>query len=104
MTPFKRIYQALRGMGASISIYDPMFKGEDVFGAKVLPKLEDAVRNVDCIIIGTAHNEIKNLNLKEILKSSNKPTALVDTQNIINPSIATQIGFSYLGVGRRPKN
>jgi nucleotide sugar dehydrogenase len=101
MTPFKRIYETLKEMGASIAIYDPIFKGEEVFGSKVLDTLKEAVENADCIIIGTAHKEIKNLDFAEIIKLCNNPAALVDAQHIIEPAKAKEIGFSYIGIGRR---
>jgi nucleotide sugar dehydrogenase len=101
MTPLKRIYQTLLSMGARITIYDPMFRGEEVFGSKVSSTLDESLRESDCILIGTAHQEFRNLDLAKISKSCNSPAALVDTQNIIEPTKAKEAGFSYLGVGRR---
>jgi UDP-N-acetyl-D-mannosaminuronate dehydrogenase len=88
-------------MGASVAIYDPMFKGEEVFGTIVARNLNEALSMSDCIIIGTADKEFQNLNLKEVAEICSKPTALVDTQNIIVLEEAKKHGFSYLGVGRR---
>ncbi len=101
MTPLRRVCHRLKMMGASIAMYDPMFKGEEVFGVKVSKTLEEAVDKADCIIIGTAHKEIRNLDLARISEICNNPTALVDTRNVIIPAKAKELGFSYLGVGRR---
>ena len=101
MTPLRRVYQRLRTMGASIAIYDPMFKGEKVFGITVSKTLEEAVNKADCIIIGTAHKEFRNLDLARISEICNSPAALVDTGNSVIPAKAKELGFSYMGVGRR---
>jgi UDP-N-acetyl-D-glucosamine dehydrogenase len=101
MTPLKRVYYKLKKMGASVAIYDPMFKGEEVFGVIAAKNLNEALSMSDCMIIGTADKEFKNLNLNQVSQICNKPTALVDTQNIIVPEEARKHGFSYLGVGRR---
>lgn len=101
MTPLKRVCQRLETMGASIAIYDPMFKGEEVFGVIVSKTLEEAVADADCIVIGTAHKEFRNLDLARISHICNNPAAIVDTGNLIVLGQAEELGFSYRGVGRR---
>jgi nucleotide sugar dehydrogenase len=101
LTPFKRIHETLKTMGANITIYDPLFKGEKVFETKVTQTLDEAIKKADCIIMGTAHTELKKIDLTKTYNLTHKPTALVDTQNIIEPKKAKQIGFAYIGVGRR---
>jgi nucleotide sugar dehydrogenase len=101
MTPFKNIFHGLELMSASIAIYDPMFKGETVFGVTAALTMEEALKAADCIIIGTSHEEFKKMDLARVAKICNSPAALVDTQNIIVPSKAKELGFSYAGVGRR---
>jgi len=101
MAPLRRVYDRLKMMGASITIYDPMFKAERVFGVTVSKTLEEAVDKADCIIIGTAHKEFRDLDLVRISKICNNPAALVDTRNVVKPAKAKEIGFSYLGVGRQ---
>lgn len=101
MTPSRIIYERLKAMGASITIYDPMFKGEIVFETKVSETLEEAVREADCIVLTAGHREFRCLNLRKIWKLCNRPAALVDTVNLVTPIEAKKVGFSYLGVGRR---
>jgi nucleotide sugar dehydrogenase len=101
MTPFERVHNELKTMGASMSIYDPMFKGEEVFGTVVAKNLKDAINKADCIVIGTAHKEFRDLDLTKVAEVCRIPVALVDTQNLISPEVAKKKGFSYLGVGRR---
>lgn len=100
MTPFKNVFNGLRLMGASVTIYDPVFKGETVFGVTVAQSMEEALKAADCIVIGTSHEEFKKMDLKRAAMICNDPVALVDTQHIIAPSKAKENGFSYAGVGR----
>lgn len=100
MTPIKRVYQDLKVMGAVITIYDPIFKGEEVFGLKATKTLNEAVERADCILIGTDHGEFKNLDLANLAKLANMPSALVDTRNVATPSEVKRYGFSYRGIGR----
>jgi len=100
MTPIKRIHQGLKTMGATIAIYDPMFKGEEIFDSRVTKTLNEAVKGADCILIGTDHEEFKNLDLATLAEAANMPSALVDTRNVVTPSEVKKHGFSYRGVGR----
>jgi nucleotide sugar dehydrogenase len=100
-TPLENVFKGLMLMGGSVSIYDPMFKGETVFGVKVEQTMEEAVKAADCLIIGTSHDEFKRMDLAQVAEICNKPAALVDTQNIIAPVKAREFGFSYAGVGRQ---
>ena len=100
LTPAKGAVDGLRGMGATLKIYDPMFKGELVFGQRVEETLEDAVRGADCVVIETAHSEFKNLDLQELARSVRKKSALVDARNVVDPASAVKAGFAFRGVGR----
>ncbi|MEM3641440.1 MAG: nucleotide sugar dehydrogenase, partial [Candidatus Bathyarchaeia archaeon] len=101
LTPMEKVVSKLMDMGGTVSIYDPMFRGEKVFGVKVTNALEDAVKDADCIVIGIAHKEFHSLDLKALCQICRKPAALVDAQHIIEPEIAKKYGFAYRGVGRR---
>jgi nucleotide sugar dehydrogenase len=100
LTPVERIVTRLREMGATISLYDPMFKKDEVFGLNVSGELEDAVKGADCIVVGTAHDEFKTLDLHRLRALASKRPALVDARNVVDPTAAASQGFSYRGVGR----
>jgi UDPglucose 6-dehydrogenase len=100
LSPIERICTRLSQLGATLSVYDPMFAGEHVFGLKIQKNLADAVRNADCIVIGTAHKEFKKLSLSKIQKLTRKKAALVDARNVVDPAEAKRAGFSFRGVGR----
>jgi nucleotide sugar dehydrogenase len=101
LTPVEEVVDRLREMGASIDIYDPMYKGESVFGLKVKETLEGSVKNADCIVVGTAHSEFKNMDLAELARIMSGKAAFVDARNVVDPALVVKAGFAYRGVGRR---
>lgn len=100
LTPIKRVVDRLKSLGAWVRIYDPMYKGEEVFGEKVPENAYYAVDGVDCIVLGTAHNELKQLELDKLARLSHTPSALVDARNMFEPTKVKDAGFAYRGVGR----
>lgn len=101
LTPMEKVIQKLVDMGGTVSIYDPMFKGEKVFGIRVTNTLEKALKDADCIVIGTAHKEFHSLDLAALCQVCHKPAALVDARHVIDPETAKRYGFAFRGVGRR---
>jgi nucleotide sugar dehydrogenase len=101
LTPVERVVARLREMGAKLEIYDPMFKGDEVFGLTVKSSLEGAVRGADCVIVGTAHDEFRHMDLKELSGLVRNKAAFVDARDVVSPSAAVKAGFAYRGVGRR---
>ena len=102
LTPVERVVTRLKEMGGKVEVYDPMFKGEEVFGIRGKSSLETAVKGADCLVIGTAHDEFKHLDLEELSKLVRIRAALVDGRNLFSPSAVLKAGFAYRGVGRRP--
>jgi nucleotide sugar dehydrogenase len=100
LTPVEHVVSRLQEMGSEIRLYDPMFKGENVFGFRVERKLEDAVRNADCVVVCTAHDEFKGLNLKRLSRLVRTRAAFVDARNVVSPGQASRSGFAFRGVGR----
>ena len=103
LTPIERVVSRLTEMGAEVQIYDPMFKGEEVFGLPVCVKLESAVRNADCIVVGTAHDEFKHLDLQNLSRVARRRAAFVDARNVVTAATAVRAGFAFRGVGRKPR-
>ncbi len=100
LTPVARVCQRIVQMGGIIEVYDPMFAGEKALGYDVKVTLEEAVAGADCIVIGTAHREFKDIDLKQLASLVSGPAALVDSRNVVEPVAAAEAGFSYRGVGR----
>ncbi|MGI0079341.1 MAG: nucleotide sugar dehydrogenase [Nitrososphaerales archaeon] len=101
LSPLERVCNSLKELGANVEIYDPMFAGERVFGFPVKRSLAQAVKGADCIVIGTAHKEFQNLDLKALAGLVSSPAAFVDARNIASPKALMSAGFAYRGVGRK---
>lgn len=101
LSPLERVCISLRELGSAVDIYDPMFAGEQVFGFPVKRSLAQAVKGADCVVIGTAHGEFKNLDLKALSKLVSSPAAFVDARNVASPKAVMAAGFAYRGVGRK---
>jgi len=102
LSPVERAIIKLKAMGARVEIYDPMFKGEKVFGLKGKASLETAAKGADCFVVGTAHDEFKHLNLEELSRLARTKAAFVDARNVVSPTAVLKAGFAFRGVGRRP--
>jgi nucleotide sugar dehydrogenase len=100
LTPVERVVTKLKAMGAKVEIYDPMFKGEKVLGFRGRPSLEAAARGADCLVIGTAHDEFRHLDLGELAKLARAKAAFVDARNVVSPEAVRRAGFAFRGVGR----
>ncbi|MDG6953965.1 MAG: nucleotide sugar dehydrogenase [Nitrososphaerota archaeon] len=100
LTPVERTMKRLSAMGAEISVYDPMYRGEEVLGYRGSKSALEASKGADCILLGTAHSEFKELDLASLSKAASAKAALVDARNAVDPEAATAAGFVYCGVGR----
>jgi nucleotide sugar dehydrogenase len=101
LTPVEPVVAKLREMGAEVEVYDPMFKGEEVFGIRVKTTLDSAAKGADCLVVGTAHDEFKALDLGRLAKVVRMKAAFVDARNVVAPGEARKAGFAFRGVGRR---
>ncbi len=88
---------------AILKVYDPVAMDES---HKVLEKVEyctdpySACEGSDMVLVLTDWNEFQNLDfkkIKEIVKSPN----IFDTRNIYDPKTIRDLGFKYLGTGRK---
>lgn len=103
LTPIEKVFKRLRKMGAFLNIYDPMFKGEEVFELRALDSMSEAVTGADCIVVGTAHQEFRNLDIANLAKICRKPSAFIDSRHVVDPTVVEINGFSYRGLGRPRK-
>ncbi|MDG7011403.1 MAG: nucleotide sugar dehydrogenase [Nitrososphaerota archaeon] len=100
LTPVEKTIRRLAAMGAEISVYDPMYKGETALGYRVSTAASEASKGADCIVLGTAHSEFKKLDLAALSKGMRKAPAFVDARDAVSPESAAAAGFVYCGVGR----
>jgi UDP-N-acetyl-D-mannosaminuronic acid dehydrogenase len=98
----RKIVEALEGRGAKISLYDPYLSGNEVADTLYHFKktLTEAVERADCVIVLTAHDQFKRMNLRKMKLTMKMPAAIVDLEGIAEPSKIEKEGFVYRGLGR----
>ena len=99
ITPAETIIEKLKIMNVNVKIFDPFYKSTTVFGIKTESDLNSSLENTDGIIIVTAHDEFKNIDLN-LLKSKLRMPMVVDTRGIIDPEDAKKVGLTFKGLGR----
>mgnify|MGYP001422364068 FL=1 len=98
LSPAESIISSLKDLKANISIYDPFFKNELVFGINTESEFLSAVLESDAIVIVTAHKEFHDID-PEFLKSKMRSSIIIDSQRIINQQSAKRAGLIYRGIG-----
>ena len=98
LSPAEIIINKLKILGARIKIYDPYYKGNQVFGINVEQNIEDILSEVDASIIVTAHKEFQEIDLKIFTKM--KTPILIDSRGIIDIYSANDAGLVFRGLGR----
>ena len=63
----------------------------------------DVFEDADAVVIGDRVAAVRQLELAE-LANADAPSVLFDGRGLIDPSVATEAGLSYRGVGRRPRD
>ena len=94
----KIIIDKLKALGTGIKIYDPYYKGNEIFGINVEHNLENILSEVDASIIVTGHKEFQEIDLKIFTKM--KTPILIDSRGIIDTASAKDAGLVFRGLGR----
>ena len=58
------------------------------------------IRDSDALLVVTAHQEYKNLDLTYIKSLMKKDPIIIDGRTTFDPEEIVRLGFSYRGVGR----
>ena len=98
LSPAEIIINKLKTLGAKIKIYDPYFKGSQVFGINAEQNIDDILSKVDAAIIVTAHKEFQEIDPK--IFSKMKTPILIDSRGIIDTVSAKNAGLVFRGLGR----
>jgi len=98
LSPAEIIINRLKALGAKIKIYDPYYKGNQVFGIDVEHNIQDILSGVDASVIVTAHKEFQEINPKIFTKM--KTPILIDSRGVIDTSSANDAGLVFRGLGR----
>lgn len=97
ISPSQPIIQQLIRLGAMVLTFDPYCT--ETFGGERTKSVFEAVKQSDCLIIITDHNEFRKLYLPDIKSLMNVKPAIIDGKRIINPIDAEKLGFIYFGIG-----
>ena len=100
ITPAENIIKKLKGLGAKIKIYDPFFKSTNVFEIETENNIEQALSDVDSVVLLTAHKEFNNLTPSFIASKIEMPV-LIDTKRVFDLDDAkkSKLIFRSLGSG-----
>ncbi|WP_440602886.1 nucleotide sugar dehydrogenase [Bacillus sp. GB_SG_008] len=81
-SPALEVYDLLHHHGYKVTVYDPYVQ-RDFFN---IQSVEEAVENVDLILVLTDHNEFKTMNYNELASRMRRPV-LFDTRNCVPKDI-----------------
>lgn len=93
----------LQSEGVRIKAYDPkaMVKAKVLLNDVILCKdAYSAVKDSDCLVVMTEWAEFTELDFIKLKKLMRQPF-IVDARNIYDPDMLKNIGFKYIGMGRR---
>jgi len=96
-SPAFTLIKALEVVGALPVVHDPYVSESN--GIKPLNNIMESLKESDCLVIVTAHDEYKQLDLDEIKKIMRTPV-LVDGRNVLDKEECILKGFIYRGVGQ----
>ena len=100
ITPAENIIKKLKELGAKIKIYDPFFKSTNVFEIETENNIEQALSDVDSVVLLTAHKEFNNLSPSFIASKIEMPV-IIDTKRVFDLDDAkkSKLIFRSLGSG-----
>ncbi len=96
------IIDALLYEGAKIKAWDPV---AEEMCKKIYPDItysstpQDALKDADAAVIVTEWDELKNLNLSQVL-SLMRNALIIDGRNVLDKAQAKNAGIEYYGIGR----
>jgi len=99
LSPAEIIIKKLKELGAKIKIYDPYFKSTKVFGIETENDLNQALTNVDSVVIVTAHKEFNNIEPTFLALKIHTPI-LIDSRGVMDQHAAKKAGLIFRGLGR----
>jgi len=105
-SPSRQIIERLSDLGTKLSLHDPQASNEDVKKMYGLPNLslEEALKDSDCMLVVTGHDEFKKLPFEKIRMLMKNRAVVIDGRNILNSADVVSNGLIYVGVGRTIRN
>ena len=101
-SPSLDIINMMLSRGAKVRAYDPAAAErarEEMPRVDIVGNPYDAVEGADALCVITPWNEFKQANMSRVVEIMRNPV-LLDGRNLYSPSEMTELGFTYVGVGR----
>lgn len=98
-TPTTDILKYLDEKKLHYLVHDPLVRQEEVDFA-FSSNLDETLRESDAIVVVTAHQEYKNLDLKYIKSLMKANPIIVDGRTTFDPKKAIEMGFTFKSIGR----
>ena len=99
LSPAHDIVEKLKNLNVKIKIFDPYYKSEKIYDILCENNYEDILSSVDAIILVTAHNEFKKLDIN-FLSSKMKNPIVIDTRGVLNLDEVKKSNLVFRGLGR----
>ena len=93
-----RLVKKLEERGLNITVHDPYLENT-LYNFKTEANLCQAITGADCLILSTAHEQYKTLDLTQV-KSLMNGDLVIDIRAFWEPEEIKQYGFKYKGLGR----
>jgi UDPglucose 6-dehydrogenase len=95
--------RSLLSKGAKVRAYDPVANSQAKAELEAVRYCDSAyavAEGVDALVVGTGWPEFRDLDFARIKRLLKRPI-IVDTKNLLDGASLRQMGFQYIGVGRR---
>lgn len=102
-SPAIKIARILMRSGLAVKAYDPEASSNalrEVPELRVVDSAHEAARDADLLVIATEWNEFKTLDLAA-MKNAMRSPVIIDLRNLLDPAHCRELGFRYVGIGRR---
>ncbi|MFM7061929.1 MAG: UDP binding domain-containing protein, partial [Actinomycetes bacterium] len=101
-SPAIDVLRRLVAAGLGVRAYDPTVRAgaEVVEGVEVVEDAAAAAKRADVLVVLTEWPEFAELDFTA-LAADMAQLQVVDTRNLLTPSLLTHLGFRYRGTGRR---
>jgi len=98
MTPVLQLASDLHGSGVEVAIWDPHVEPDKFPDWVITVQDPYALKEVDAIILATAHNKCLELAWEKLLDSS-RTRVFFDGRRVLSKRKMEAIGWNYMGVG-----
>ncbi|NHJ12875.1 MAG: nucleotide sugar dehydrogenase [Candidatus Thorarchaeota archaeon] len=96
-SPAFNLVKALEVKGVFPVVHDPYVR--EANGIRVVKNLNEALKDSDCMVLVTAHEEYRHLDLDAAKKLLRTPI-IVDGRNVFDKKACVEKGFVFRGVGQ----